>query len=283
MGLHTKIEYCDSTINPVVGCSGCELYHPELGRNHCYAARLTRRYEGRPGWPARFTEPKFFPGSIEQALAWPDLTGTERPDKPWLAGYPRIVFINDLGDGFCPAAPPPEVWLYPRLQEMADSPHVWLFLSKWPEPMYEAFRGKHEWRGAPNFWFGTSYTGLTSDTRLVDLAQFAREGCTTWLSLEPLLAPVKLVAPRDVIAGLPPYPIESVDWIVAGGETGHNARQPDIEWFREIRDVCEVARVPFFFKHWGGAERQGWVDEETHTLRRGRKLDGREWNQMPPL
>ena len=88
MGKHTGIEWADCSTNPIMGCSGCELYNPNPTLNHCYAATLCNRYAGRPGWPASFTTPEHFPGRIEKALKWPDLTGTDRPDKPWLNGYP---------------------------------------------------------------------------------------------------------------------------------------------------------------------------------------------------
>lgn len=253
MGEQTKIEYCDSTINPVVGCSGCELYSRDAGENHCYAARLVRRYAGQPGWPWHFEEPMAFPGRIEKALRWRDLRGTRRPDKPWLDGKPRVIFVNDLGDGFCPAAPSAEVWLYPYLEAMAQSPHIWLFLSKWPGRMYEAFTRGGVWRGSANFWFGTSYTGLTGRSRFVELGGFVDRGGTTWVSLEPLLGPVvsKLVGPVDATPMYPPLPVEFLDWVVVGGETGPGARRAEPEWFLDIYEACRDWQVPYFFKQWG--------------------------------
>jgi len=257
MGVETKIEYCDSTVNPVMGCSGCELYHREPERNHCYAARLTRRYAGRPGWPWHFEEPMAFPERLEKALRWPDLRGTRRAGKPWLDGKPRVIFVNDLGDGFCPGAPPVEVWLYPYLEAMADSPHVWLFLSKWPLRMYEAFIRGGRWRGAPNFWFGTSYTGMMGSGRLVDLGLFADRGSVAWVSLEPLLGPVveDLVRPSNGsdADGSLLYPIEFLDWVVMGGETGPGARTAEVKGFLDVYEACREWRVPYFFKQWGTA------------------------------
>ena len=43
------------------------------------------------------------------------------------------------------------------------------------------------------------------------------------------------------------------------------------DWVREIRDRCLSAKVPFFFKQWGGVIKK----------RNGRVLDGRTWDQMP--
>jgi len=48
MGKDTKIPWCDSTINPVVGCDGCELHRAGTAESHCYAASLVGRYAGLP-------------------------------------------------------------------------------------------------------------------------------------------------------------------------------------------------------------------------------------------
>jgi len=130
VGKKTKIEYADSSLNLMMGCQGCELYDPEPGENHCYAASMIRRYAGRKGWPESFTEPAYFPERLEQVLKWSDLTGTERPDKPWLNGMPRVVFVNDLGDGFAPNVDPQRWLTKEALIRMGDSPHIWLLLTK---------------------------------------------------------------------------------------------------------------------------------------------------------
>lgn len=61
--------------------------------------------------------------------------------------------------------------------------------------------------------------------------------------------------------------------VVAGGESGPNARPMDPDWARSLRDQCEAAGVPFFFKQWGGASAKSG----------GRLLDGKTWNEMPAL
>ena len=59
--------------------------------------------------------------------------------------------------------------------------------------------------------------------------------------------------------------------MIVGGESGPNARPMLIEWAREVRDQCKAAKVPFFFKQWGGLRPKSG----------GRLLDGREWSQWP--
>jgi protein gp37 len=48
-----------------------------------------------------------------------------------------------------------------------------------------------------------------------------------------------------------PRPFPRIDWIIAGGESGPHARPSHSDWFRSLRDQCQDAGVPFFFKHWG--------------------------------
>lgn len=288
MGKETKIEYCDSTCNAAPFCSGCELYSPEPDKNHCYAATLCRRYAGKRGWPETFTTPTYFPERIEQALRWPDLTGTERPDKPWLNGYPRIIFLNDLGDGFSPIADPHK-WLTPHLASMEFSPHVWLFLTKWPARMVSYFSAIY--RMVPdNFWLGTTITTQATVRRGYELAKL---NANLWLSLEPLLEPVEL--PHDLV--------KRMCWVVAGGESGKNARPMHPSWARAVRNKVVGEGVPFFFKQWGE-----WLPNDQPQVRplegnpypaafwtlsdvsfrvgkktAGRELDGQLWSQMPRM
>lgn len=42
-----------------------------------------------------------------------------------------------------------------------------------------------------------------------------------------------------------------IDWVVAGGESGRNARPMHPDWVRQTRDQCDAAGVPFHFKQWG--------------------------------
>src|SRR3972149_5586937 len=266
VGLTTEIAYCDSTVNPVVGCMGCELYDPESMLNRCYAATLVNRYAGIKGWPSRFTRPEFFAGRLERAIAWPDLAGRSRPDKPWLSGYPRIVFLNNLGDTFSPNAPAPETWLLPHLDEMSKK-HIWLFLTKWPRRMREFFERVGSIPN--NFWLGKTITSTATSARLGELIRIGGglvPTPTLWLSFEPLLSPVDLTdllvqwtsETRPTPPGCIGAPLTteyaqlgSIGWVVAGGESGRAAYPMHPDWVRDLRDDCQLANVPFFFKQWG--------------------------------
>jgi protein gp37 len=80
-----------------------------------------------------------------------------------------------------------------------------------------------------------------------------------FLSMEPLLGPI------------PALDLNGIDWVIVGGESGPGARPMLKEWVVAIRDACLKADVPFFFKQWGGVFKK----------KAGRRLDGRQWSQMP--
>lgn len=247
MGKHTKIEYSDSMVNIAPFCPGCELFHKDPAKNHCYAATLVNRYKGLKGWPKDFNRPAYFLERVEKALSWSDLTGTDRSDKPWLNGYPRIIFVNALGDGFSHIADP-DIWLTPFIEKMRQSPHIWLILTKWPHIMREYFDGYEP--GVPhNFWLGTTVTGSRTVWRLDPLLRI-RGRFVRWASFEPLLN--YPTGWDDYLScafyGGKPYRVHTgevvkparirhtLNWIATGGESGVNARPSHPGWFFQIQE-----------------------------------------------
>jgi len=65
--------------------------------------------------------------------------------------------------------------------------------------------------------------------------------------------------------------LQGIDWVIIGGESGPGARHMDPSWVMGIRDQCNAAGIPFFFKQWGGVNRK----------KAGRVLEGRTWEEMP--
>ncbi len=108
-----------------------------------------------------------------------------------------------------------------------------------------------------NVWMGVSVESPAYVHRIEDLA--CVPAAVRFLSIEPLLAP---------IASLP---LEGIDWVIVGGESGPKARPMKAEWVREIRHQCVLNGVPFFFKQWGG----------TNKKATGRILSGKTWDKMP--
>ena len=253
MAIKTKIEYCDSTGNLMAGCQGCELYNPSWPdeKNTCYAERITRNKAGQRGWPERFNKPAIFSRRIEQIISWRDLTGTNREDKPWLNGFPRIVFLNDMGDMFTESLP--LNWFDAFIDKLASSPHIYLLLTKRPKRMYKYFLSQPE--VPPNFWLGTSITGRATLDRLEDLRQL--EGMAKlWVSFEPLLD------------GVMPMFAHFVDWIVGGAESGPNARKTNPAHAYDLKQYCSDLGIPFFWKSWA-------------KQRPGREIAGIEYSEMP--
>ncbi len=100
---------------------------------------------------------------------------------------------------------------------------------------------------------------LALSPKLSHLRQTGAE--TKFLSLEPLLGP------------LPSLNLDEIDWVIVGGESGPGARSMDRLWVTDLRDQCQRASVPFFFKQWGGFKKK----------EAGRMLEGRTWDEMPMI
>ena len=220
MGITTDISWCDSTINPTIGCDGCELWKAGAPENHCYAAALTARYGGHsPHWPRTFGEPTLFAQRLDQALRWKDLTGCDRTEKPWLNGLPRLIFCCDLGDPFSESLPLD--WLAPWLPKLAVSPHQWLLLTKRPSRARRFFDAH---QAPPNVWQGTSVTSAATLRRIDELRHV--RVATRYISAEPLLGPLGKLN------------MDGIHQIITGGESGPKSRPFNQAWARDIRDQC---------------------------------------------
>ncbi len=311
MSEHTDIPYCDSTLNLMMGCNGCELHNVnDPDASTCYAAALCKMRAGRPGWPVSFDTPVLFPDRLKAALRWPDLTGKERPEKPWLNGYPRIIFVDDLGDTWTESLPVD--WLAPHLPAMADSPHLWLFSTKRPHSAKQLF---DRYEAPRNLILMVTVTSQATAHRAEEL-QCVRVHYRG-ISAEPLLGPLNLRriashAPLlgntflDVLTGdIFTERLEKcgfgprMDFVFAGFQSGPRAQPGHPRWARDLRDQVVAAEVAFFWKQWGtwwwpptlGDSRGGlrYVFPDGVFMERvgkepaGRLLDGREWSQMPEV
>ena len=172
MSVTTDIAWCDSTVNPTTGCDGCELWH-RLNKGSCYAGRLheTRMAKSLPHlYAPDFTEVRLAPGRMAKAAAWPDLRGKKRPDKPWLNGLPRMIFVGDMGDLFSYDVPLEHIEkeVMQTATGRGGRRHNWLLLTKQPKRMasFSAWRQKKYGAGWPyNVWCGTSITSKATAGR----------------------------------------------------------------------------------------------------------------------
>jgi protein gp37 len=183
-------------------------------------------------------------------------------------GYPRTIFLGDLGDVFTESLPID--WLAPYLLPMARAPHIWILCTKRPGRARQFFE-KH---ACPrNLWLLTTVTGPATANRVAELQRVP--GVTVrGISLEPMLGPVDLdtcgATGMEIPDGEGGSCERAIGWLILGGESGHGARPMCPEWAQAIRDQCIRESIPFFFKAWGSQARGGL-------------LDGREWHQMPLL
>lgn len=234
MGKDTSIQWADSSLNPSMGCSGCELWNSKVRK--CYAGRQTAGRAGFPGWPTSFGEPTLFLDRIANGVKWKDLSGCDRPEKPWLNGLPRIIFLNDMGDTF--DAKLPLNWMAPLLPLMAATPHQWLILTKRPSRFVE-FSKAHPL--PPNVWPGTSVT-TQATTKRVEQLRGVVGGGPKFVSFEPLWeSPL-------------PEAFDGIQWAIFGFESGDDDETTtpgDIQWIEDGASYARSLKIPAFIKQLG--------------------------------
>jgi protein gp37 len=245
MGIHTTIQWCDSTVNPTMGCDGCELWDGK--RHSCYAGVLHgSRGKGNKGYAPSFDKVTEFPGRCAEAACWSDLSGRARHDKPWLDGLPRTIFVSDMGDSLSKAVT--FDYLKEQVIEAATSPkgarHVWPWLTKRPGRMadFGAWLSARGIEWPANLWAGTSITDTSSTARVSKLLQVGGPSTVHFLSVEPQTEDF------DLAAYLP-----RLDWLIQGGESGRHPRVFDLGWARRLQKACKLAQVPYFMKQLGAA------------------------------
>lgn len=166
---------------------------------------------------------------------------------------PQTIFVNSMSDLFHEDVP---LDFVQRVFDVMRAAHWHRFqvLTKRSERLAQLDRFI-DWPA--NVWMGVSVENQKYTLRIDDLRK--TNARIKFLSLEPLLGPLETLNLRGI------------NWVIAGGESGPRARPMREEWVTDIRDQCLTAKVPFFFKQWGG----------TNKKRAGRKLQGRIWDQMP--
>lgn len=280
----TAIEWAEKVWNPT---TGCDRISP--GCDNCYALTLAKRLKamGSPKYQ-RDGDPR---------TSGPGFAATVHPDAlqvPLRWHRPRMVFVNSMSDLF--HARVPREFVARVFAVMAATPrHTYQVLTKRPERAQRIltdlcqcgaghvpgvhFRSAMEWAATshspthvpglefglyhwmtwplPNLWLGAS---IESDeyTRRADRLR-ETPAAVRFVSAEPLLGPLRSLD------------LTGIDWLIAGGESGPNARPVEAAWVRDLRDRCIESGTAFFFKQWGGRTPKS----------NGRELDGREWSEYP--
>ena len=215
MATLSKIEWTETTWNPVTGCTKISY-----GCKHCYAERMSKRLQamGMEKYRRGF-EVVVHESVLKEPLKWKN---------------PSVVFVNSMSDLFHKDVPSDFVQSVFEVMNQAQQ-HTFQVLTKRPGRVMQ-IDARLDWR--PNIWLGTS---IESERWLNRLDHLKATGAhTKFLSLEPLLGP------------LPDLDLSGIDWVIVGGESGPGARPMNADWVREIRDYCLDSEVPFFFKQWGG-------------------------------
>lgn len=224
------------TWNPVTGCTKVSQ-----GCKNCYAERMARRLEAMGSERYR---------NGFRVTLHPDLL-----DLPRRWRQARVVFVNSMSDLFHEDVP--LGYIQRVFATMHECPHhTFQILTKRSERLV-MFAAHLPWPG--NVWMGVS----VEDVRVLDRVHqlLSVPAAVRFLSLEPLIGPLDAL------------PLKGVDWVIVGGESGPRARPMRKEWVTSILRQCRIARVPFFFKQWGGVRKDFT----------GRELNGRTYDEMPNM
>ena len=267
----SAIEWTEATWNPT---TGCDRVSP--GCDHCYALTLSKRLKamGSPKYQLdgdpRTSGPGFrltlHPSSLDVPRRW---------------GAPRLVFVNSMSDLFHDGVP--LEFIKQVFEVIRETPqHTYQVLTKraqrlsrvageldWPPNLpqhtYQVLTkraqrlsrvaGELDW--PPNLWMGVSVESRRYAFRIDHLRKVP--------------AAVRFVSAEPLLGSLGALDLEGIQWLIAGGESGANARPMEPEWATELRDTCTSAGVAFFFKQWGGRTPKAG----------GRELEGEVWDQLP--
>ena len=234
MSNKSSIEWTDSTWNPVTGCNKVSP-----GCKHCYAERMAQRLRamGQANYQNGF-----------------ELTLQEHMlNKPLQIKKPQLIFVNSMSDLFHEEIPVDYIQRVFRVMREANW-HQFQILTKRSERLIE-LHAQIDW--PDNVWMGVSVESDRYQYRIDHLRQ--THAAVMFLSLEPLLGPILNMD------------LSKINWVITGGESGPGARPIERSWVVDIKKQCRKAKIPFFFKQWGGVNKK----------KTGRLLNGRTWDELP--
>lgn len=241
MALGSTIEWTDATWNPVRGCtkisSGCA---------HCYAETFAERFRGVPGHPyEQGFDLRVVPEKLAEPLKW---------------SKPSMIFVNSMSDLFHEGVSDEYIAAVAHVMARADWHHFQV-LTKRAERMRDLLRTKLRFvQHIRHIWWGVS---VENQKQGLPRADYLRDA--------PV--PVRFLSVEPLLEDLGKLNLEGISWVIVGGESGAGARPMLQEWVISIRDQCSRAKVPFFFKQWGGVRKS----------ERGRELDFRTYNEFPEV
>lgn len=219
----TKIDWCDSTWNPVTGCfHDCE---------YCYARGIAERFGGKQKYANIFDESEPIIGSGGKALAYPHSfspTFHRYRLNDYIGKQGRNIFVCSMSDLFGKWVP--DEWIQEVFEACGKAPqHNYLFLTKNPARYVELINNTDFFvKTKGNMWFGYSYTEKESK-------QWWNPDYNIFASVEPILEPIDV--PR-------------CKWLIVGAETGRRKDKviPKREWIEQIVEDCRKYGIPIFMK-----------------------------------
>ncbi len=264
MAQNSKIEWTDHTWNPWMGCTkvsdGCK---------HCYAMTMMDHRYGKVKWGPQGERIRTAKAYWKKPLKWNETLfvqcevcglrqvfdqhgrcpGCQHPMVATMQRVRQRVFCASLADVFEHKADQLEEmnqWRADLFTMIEQTPNLdWLLLTKRPENVRAMCPSLPE-----NVWIGTSVENQRmAEERIPALVRIPAK--IHFLSVEPMLEKIDLdLRGKHYGIDYPTYS-EDVSWVICGGESGPDARPMNPEWARSLRDQCQEAGVPFFFKQWG--------------------------------
>ena len=226
----TKIEWCDSTWNPVTGClHGCE---------YCYAKRIAIRVGGMGVTVPRVqNEPYIINGRvIPYPFGFTPTFHRYRLDEPQKWKKPRTIFVCSMADLFGDWVP--DEWIEEVFKTCEKAPqHRYLFLTKNPK-RYISLAEKKMLPQSGNMWFGHTAT------RQNELWRFKHADDCPVRNLFVSIEPIQECIEAGFSSHCP------ADWVIIGAETGNrkNKVKPKREWIEKIMMECEYSNRALFMK-----------------------------------
>ena len=209
MSITSKIEWTESTWNPITGCTKCSA-----GCEHCYAATLAHRLKAMGN--IRYTNG--FNVTIHKDLFY----------RPLGWKKPRMIFVNSMSDLFHPDIPDDVVF---KLFEVMNKAywHTFQILTKRADRLMEL---SQQFNWTDNIWMGVSIENSAVLDRCEKLKQCGAH--IKFVSAEPLLESIATIN------------LKGIDWLIVGGESGAGCRPLQKEWVTELRDLASANNTAFF-------------------------------------
>jgi len=232
----TAIEWTEMTWKPSTGCTKLSA-----GCKNCYAEKMSYRLQsmGMKKYKDGFN------------LHWHE----SELNLPYSWSKPRMIFVNSMSDLFHEDMPLSFIQEVFRVMNEC-SRHTFQILTKRADILAQ-YSPLLNW--TPNIWMGVTVECDQVVHRIDDLRNTG--AFIKFLSLEPLLT------------DLGDLNLNSIDWVIAGGESGPHSRIIKKDWVLSIKRQCETHSIPFFFKQWGG----------TNKKANGSLIDGESFKQLPTI